>query len=138
MDDARNRFLRDRVLTATPAQRVVMLYDRLALDLTRAVDVDTATAGAHIGHAEQIIAELFGSLDVTVGGPADNLAAIYSYLLRECMQLRAGGSSAGLNGLIEIVVKLRAAWVGVTEQLSSVDGTAAGVGGRLLAGAWVG
>ena len=89
MDEARARYLRDRVLTATPAQRVVMLYDRLGLDLTQAVATEDAiAAGAHIGHASQVVAELLGSLDVTAGGPADNLAAIYGYLLRELTAIR--------------------------------------------------
>ncbi|MCU1659904.1 MAG: Flagellar protein FliS, partial [Pseudonocardiales bacterium] len=81
-DDARARYLRDRVLTATPAQRVVMLYDRLALDLglastvaasavgisavgTSAVDTDRHAVAAHLSHALEVVAELHASLDLT-------------------------------------------------------------------------
>ena len=76
MDDIRARFLRDRVLTASPAQRVVMLYDRLLLDLRLAASADDAfDAGTKVSHALQVLAELHGSLDVSHGGPAENLSA---------------------------------------------------------------
>jgi flagellar protein FliS len=90
-DEVRARYLRDRVMTATPAQRVVMLYDRLGLDLTRAgEEPDEIAAGKHVSHAMEIVAELRASLDITAGGPADNLAAIYAFLLRELVAVRTG------------------------------------------------
>ena len=117
MDDARIRFLRDRVMTATPAQRVVMLFDRLALDLQRSVDsidsidsTDSAEAGVHIGHATTIVAELLGSLDQTVGGPADNLGALYTFLLKELTAARVDNDSARIKPLQAIVAGLRDAF----------------------------
>ena len=77
IDEIRARYLRDKVLTASPAQRVVMLYDRLGLDLTLAqagIADDPFAAGAHLSHAMQIVAELQSSLDVNAGGPAVNLS----------------------------------------------------------------
>jgi flagellar secretion chaperone FliS len=136
MDEARARYLRDRVLTATPAQRVVMLYDRLGLDLTMATTSDDPiVAGGHIGHASQVVAELLGSLDVTAGGPADNLAAIYGYLLRELTAIRISGARHRLPELGAIVAKLRAAWAAVAEASATPDAPRAG---SALAGAWVG
>jgi phosphoenolpyruvate synthase/pyruvate phosphate dikinase len=48
----RARYLGDAVATASPQQVLVMLYDRLALDLERAmgrpVDVELAWAGADL------------------------------------------------------------------------------------------
>ena len=115
-DDARARFLRDRVLTASPAQRLVMLYDRLALDLARA-DVD---------HAVQIVAELRTSLDVDAGGPADNLAAIYGYLIRELLAVR-GGDQDRLPAVTRIVEGLRQAWTQAAEELAgALPGTRVG------------
>src|SRR6266567_808698 len=93
MHDVRTRYLRDRVLTATPAQRVVMLYDRLALDLNlaqTAAESDSLEAGQHLAHALAIVAELHASLDTTVGGPAANLSSIYAYLLGELLAARGG------------------------------------------------
>lgn len=121
MDAIRQRFLQDRVITATPAQRVVMLYDRLALDLTRA-RTDADEADRHLDHATQIVAELIGSLDRTAGGPAENLATLYTYLLRELMTAQLSGSVAGLAPVAAAVDTLREAWVRVAD--GTADGTA--------------
>jgi flagellar secretion chaperone FliS len=128
-DELRTRDLRERVLTASPAQRVVMLYDRLTLDLTRAAAGSAARPNEHIDHALQIVAELRASLDESVGQPGENLAAIYGYLLRELIAVR-GGETARLAGVTEIVETLRFAWTKIANQLS-VDAA------PLAAGAWV-
>jgi flagellar protein FliS len=111
VEDARARFLRDRVLTASPAQRVVMLYDRLLLDLRLAAGADDPyAAGLNVDHAVQVLAELSGSLDQRHGGPAENLAAIYSYLIGGLLQARIGNDLSGIDGYIGIVEDLRSAW----------------------------
>ncbi len=131
--DPRARYLHQRVMTATPGQRVVMLYDRLALDLTRADDAlgqtvpDVYSARQHVDHAMQIVAELAGSLRHENGGPADNLASIYNYLLGELTAVR-GGATARLAGARDIVGTLRDAWA------TAVTSTMA----PAAAGAWVG
>lgn len=128
MNDMRARYLNQRVLTATPGQRVVMLYDRLALDLTRAEDIyatdptDTYSAGQAIDHAMAIIAELTGSLRPTPDSPSDNLAALYNFLLRELTAVR-GGDHSKLPGARKIVETLRNAW---TEAVASTTSASAG------------
>lgn len=151
MDDVRIRYLRDRVMTATPAQRVVMLFDRLALDLQRAVDCDDdIEAGAEIGHATTIVAELLGSLDHTAGGPADNLAALYTFLLKELTAARCDGDRTRLVPAQTIVAGLRdsfaeaAALVAGVASLSAAAATSAAASAALgqpavqPARAWVG
>jgi flagellar protein FliS len=107
-DELRNRYLRDRVLTASPAQRVVMLYDRLTLDLARAAGPNDGQPGdeqssEHVDHAVQVVTELLASLDVTAGGPSENLSAIYGFLLRELLAIRLGEHDR-LPGVVEIVI----------------------------------
>lgn len=133
-DEVRARYLRDRVLTATPAQRVVMLYDRLGLDLTLAEGAtdDTYLFGTHVGHALQVVVELQTSLDVTAGGPAANLAAIYGYLVSELIEIR-GGAAERLTAVREIVTTLREAWAQAAAQVAT-DTSAV----PAAAGAWVG
>jgi flagellar protein FliS len=125
-DAARARFLRDRVLTATPAQRVVMLYDRLALDLARAGNATESTTD--LDHALRIVTELRASLDTEAGGPADNLASIYAYMLRELLVIR-GGERDRLPKVVAIVDTLRHAWAQVAEQVTAAP---------TQSGAWVG
>ncbi|HZC72232.1 MAG TPA: flagellar export chaperone FliS [Jatrophihabitans sp.] len=124
-DDLRARFLRDRVLTATPAQRVVMLYDRLALDIARAGAGAAKTAD--IDHAVQIVVELRSSLDVTAGGPADNLASIYAHLIIELLAIR-GGERDRLPKVAAIVESLRQAWTQAAEQVLAPPQPGAQVG----------
>lgn len=134
MNDMRARYLNERVMTATPGQRVVMLYDRLALDLTRAADIyatdptDFYSAGQAIDHAMAIVAELAGSLRPTPNSPSDNLASIYGYLLKELSAVR-GGASARLAGAAKIVGTLRKAWTEAVASTAPASGAAT---------AWVG
>jgi flagellar secretion chaperone FliS len=150
MDDSRSRFLQDRVLTATPGQRIVMLFDRLLLDLTRAstaAPTDPIEIRRHAGHASQIVAELMGSLDPTAGGPVDNLLAIYGYLLNGLTGPDLRKVVANLPSMLEIVTALRATWVLAVEKTDRPAQTsgAGKVGNpvsdspvRALAGSWVG
>jgi flagellar protein FliS len=128
-DEARARFLRDKVMTATPAQRVVFLYERFALDITRARE---AAGGANIevyndnlAHAMQILAELQSSLDVTVGGPTANLSSLYTYLLLEIIKAR-GGEDAVLGGVQEIVNTLGDAFRQVAAETAPTPSAATG------------
>jgi flagellar secretion chaperone FliS len=134
VDELRARYMRDRVMTASPAQRVVMLYDRLGLDLTLAqagMADDPFAAGAHLSHAMQIVAELQSSLDISAGGPAVNLSSIYGFVMNEIITIR-GGDHARLPGIATIVATLRDAWAQAAEQLAN-EPTA-----QAAAGAWVG
>lgn len=129
MDDIRARYLRERVLTASPAQRIVMMYDRLMLDLERAKRADDTEFAKHIGHGVDVLAELLGSLDHGAGGPADNLASIYGFLISELVRMRASGENGRLDVLMSMIARLRDAWIGAAEQLASADsanGPAAG------------
>lgn len=133
VDNARERYLRDRVLTASPAQRVVMLYDRLGLDLGRGQAApDRDTASPHLAHAMQVLAELRSSLDLSAGGPAENLASIYGYLLGELVAAQAGERHR-LGEVRQIVASLRDAW-----SQASVQTATAAAEPAVGAGRWVG
>ena len=131
-DEGRARFLRDRVMTATPAQRVVMLYDRLGLDLTLAESTeDVADYGTHLSHALDVLANLQGSLNLSAGGPAGNLAALYSYVMMELIAAR-GGDRGRIDGVRSIMAGLRSAWAQVAEDAAVVTSPS-----RAVAGSWV-
>ena len=121
-DAARARYLADAVATATPAKRIVLLYDRLWLDIQRgqaAQDCADPAARDHLFHAQQIVAELLGSLDQTSWSGAADLASLYGYLLRELiaevMQVQPGR----LAGITRIVSDLRASWQQAEEKLAA-------------------
>src|SRR5688572_33448753 len=86
----RARYLGDAVATSSPQQVLVMLYDRLALDLERAQKAAAAgereAASEQLQHAQAIVLELLSSLQVDAweGGP--RLAALYNWLMSELLQ----------------------------------------------------
>jgi flagellar protein FliS len=125
-------------MTATPAQRVVMLFDRLGLDLNLAEAAvsdpaaeDVEAYGTHLSHAMQIIAELQSSLDQSAGGPAANLASLYSFVLVELVAAR-GGDRRRIAGIRDIMDGLRAAFAQVAD-----DASAATAQATATAGSWV-
>lgn len=110
----RARYLSDGVTTASPHQLLVMLYDRLALDLERAeealVEGDRARAHEQLMHAQEIVLELRGSLreDIWEGGP--RLAALYVWVLGELIQANLKGDVRRVRDCRRIVEPLRDAW----------------------------
>jgi flagellar protein FliS len=120
VDPARARYLADAVATATPARRIVLLYDRLWLDIQRAQaaqDCADPTARDHLQHAQQIVAELLGSLDVAAWSGAADLASLYSYLLRELISEVLEPQPGRLAATTKIVSDLRASWQQAEAQL---------------------
>jgi flagellar secretion chaperone FliS len=110
----RARYLGDRVATASPQQLLVMLYDRLALDLERGEaalqDGDREAAGEQLQHAQEIVLELRASLNVEVweGGP--RLAALYGWLVTELIQANLKGDLRRVRDCRRVVEPLRDAW----------------------------
>ncbi|MEO6701894.1 MAG: flagellar export chaperone FliS [Jatrophihabitantaceae bacterium] len=121
-DAARARYLADAVATATPAKRIVLLYDRLWLDIQRgqaAQDCSDPAAREHLYHAQQIVAELLGSLDQGSWSGAADLASLYSYLLRELIAEVLESRPGRLAGITRIVADLRSSWQQAEELLAA-------------------
>jgi flagellar protein FliS len=110
----RARYLGDSVATASPQQLLVMLYDRLALDLERAENAlvagDRLEAGTQLRHAQDIVFELRSSLQVDVweGGP--RLAALYTWLITELVQANVKADRNRVTSCRQVVEPLRDAW----------------------------
>jgi flagellar protein FliS len=110
----RARYLGDTVTTASPQRLLVMLYDRLALDLERAqtalMDGDRTEAGEQLQHAQEIVLELLSSLQVDVweGGP--RLAALYNWLITELITANVKGDANRVSSCRQVVEPLRDAW----------------------------
>ena len=110
----RSRYLGDSVATASPQRILVMLYDRLVLDLERAemaLDTgDRTQAAAQIQHAQDIVFELRESLrvDAWEGGP--RLAALYSWMITELVQAGVKRDRNRVAACRQIAEPLRDAW----------------------------
>ena len=110
----RTRYLGDAVATSSPQQILVMLYDRLALDLERAQKAaaagERAAASEQLQHAQGIVLELLSSLQVDAweGGP--RLASLYSWLLTELVQANVKADKNRVASCLLVVEPLRDAW----------------------------
>jgi flagellar protein FliS len=123
---AAGRYGSDATATASPAKLVVMLYDRLVLDLNRGRQAqlagDRETANDQLGHAQDIIAELLSSLDVEAGEGGAGLASLYRWLLRELMAANVRMDAERTASCLAVVGPLRDAW---TEALTKGTGAPA-------------
>ena len=110
----RARYLGDSIATASPQQLLVMLYDRLALDLERGHAAmaagDRETASQQLQHAQEIILELQASLKVEIWDGGPRLAALYAWLLSELIRANLKGDLRRVNDCRKIVEPLRDAW----------------------------
>jgi flagellar protein FliS len=118
----RTRYLGDAISTASPQQVLVMLYDRLTLDLERAQlalrDGRRDDAGGQLRHAQEIVFELLSSLQVDAweGGP--RLAALYNWLVAELNQAMVKHDAGRVASCLQVVEPLRDAWRQAAASLS--------------------
>jgi flagellar protein FliS len=102
------------VLTATPGQLVVLLYEGAARFLRQA-DValgEGAIAHAHerLNRAEAIIDELLATLDMSHGRIAENLEGLYVFWKRCLWEVRLEHDRDKLARVVAMISELGEAW----------------------------
>jgi flagellar secretion chaperone FliS len=114
MSNPRAAYMGASVATASPARLLVMLCERLVLDVTRGLNAQTAgdhqEANRQLVHAQEIVLELRVSLDVEAwdGGPA--LASIYDFLHSELVRANIAKDAAKTEGCLKLVTDLCDTW----------------------------
>jgi flagellar protein FliS len=103
------------ILTATPGQLVVMLYDGCLRFLHQGAHAmregNIAEAGARLSRAEAIIEELLSTLDLEEGGViASRLQGIYVFCSRHLMQARIERDAEMIEKVGELLSELRDSW----------------------------
>lgn len=111
---ARARYASEAVITASPAKLLLMLLDRLVRDLVTAEqalhDQDLGRASSELIHAQDIIAELHSSLDVSAWDGAPALASLYTYLRAELVTANVRKDRGRVVQVRELVEPLRDTW----------------------------
>lgn len=114
MITARNAYMGSMVQTASPARLLVMLYDRLVVDLQRATECQEQDrhidASEHLMHAQEIVLELQGSLRVDLWDGGPRLSAIYGWLHKEMVRANVQRDPAATRSCLELVLPLADAW----------------------------
>jgi flagellar protein FliS len=110
----RDRYLQDSINTASPGRLLIMLYDRLVLDLAQAEEAlrtgDRETAHEKVIHAQEIVLELRTSLNLDAWSGAPGLANLYGYLLTELIGANIARDAGRVAACRELVEPLRDAW----------------------------
>lgn len=103
------------VLTASPAQLVVMLYDGAVRFLRQAAvameDGDLGRANGRLQRGEAIVDELLHTLDFEQGGDvATNLRDLYLFCLRHLGQARVERDPQKIVQIAGLLGELRESW----------------------------
>jgi len=110
----RDRYVNDSIHTASPARLLLMLLDRLCLDLEIAEAAlgvaDLATSSQRLVHAQDIVFELQSSLDHTVWDAAGQLTELYAFVLRLLIEANVAKDPVIVGTCRRLVEPLRDAW----------------------------
>ncbi len=108
------QYRHNQVTTAGPHQLLLMLFDgalRFVRQAGEALDRrDYSAANSCLGRAQQIIAELMGSLDFKQGKLPDNLFKIYEYLHFRLTEANINKSREPLQEVQRMLSELRESW----------------------------
>lgn len=114
----KDSYLADAVTTAGPAELIVMLYERLELDLARA-DRALRSSPAQLEavhdalvHAQEVVMGLRASLRTDLWGAADSLMAVYEWLTERLVHANLTKDPAVVQECAGLVAPLLEAWRG--------------------------
>jgi flagellar secretion chaperone FliS len=109
-----NVYRQSAVLTATPGQLVVMLYDGahrfLAQSAVAMRDGQLVVSGEKLRRAEAIIDELLATLDMSAGEVAERLQALYAFFKDHLHMARLEQDAAKIDEVAAFMRELRDSW----------------------------
>ena len=113
------------VMTASPEQLVVMLYDGAARFLRQADGAMAAAEWVHasdrLQRAEAILDELLATLNMDAGEVATRLQAIYAFCRRCLIEARLERSAVKVGHVIRLLGDLREAWAQVAAPATGAE-----------------
>ncbi len=112
---------------ATPHRLIEMLLDgalaRIAAAKGNMERGQVEQKGANISWTISIIDGLRSGLDLANGGEiAENLNALYSYIMRRLLQANLSNSVAMLDEITHLLSEIRAGWIGVRKLVDQPAG----------------
>lgn len=111
---AADRYLTDRVMTASPAELTAMLFDACVGALKAAVslqeDGNHLAATPRLVKAQAIVLELRTTLNRDAGDLADRLDALYTFTFTQLLQANTRRDVNATKAALEVVAPLQSAW----------------------------
>lgn len=122
-NNARAAYMNASVTTANPQRLLVMLYDRLVLDIKRGVEAQREErydeASTQLLHAQEIVNELRAGLRADLWEDGPRLAAIYGWLFSELIKANIGRDVTVTESCLAIAEPLAQTWREAAQSLSS-------------------
>lgn len=110
----KNPYASDAVETASPQRLLVMLYDRLALDLERAElaikQRNPSNAHTALVHAQDIIIELRATLNLEVWPAGQQLGLVYDYVLELLVDANLRKAAEPVAACRALIAPIHDAW----------------------------
>jgi flagellar protein FliS len=112
--NGRAAYLDASIATASPARLLVMLFDRLVLDVQRGLEAqrrgDVEDTHKHLTHAQDILLELATSLRPEEFKGGYDLAALYSFLHRQLVMANIRKDASITDEVLTLVTDLCETW----------------------------
>lgn len=113
-----NAYMRQGVLTAPPAELIVMLYDgcirQLKVGALATGKKDYERANECFQKAQSILGELASSLDMSFK-LSENLLELYEYMIGEVITVNESKNMDRLDGIVSLLLDLKGAWIEVAK-----------------------
>ena len=114
MTSVHDRYLTERVVTATPAELTGMVFDAGVAAMRSAAaaqaEGDWAFASAQLLRAQGMVLELRCALNPDAGQLAASLSALYTYVHSRLVHANVRREPAAVAEAIELFVPLQLAW----------------------------
>jgi flagellar protein FliS len=101
-----------KITTASPTRIVVLIFERLTLDLERAITaLDTnQSPHEHLIHAQELLTALLDALDTNAWEHAPQLASIYLTVHRDLITANIDNNPQLIHSALTIITGLKDAW----------------------------
>jgi flagellar protein FliS len=114
MTNARAAYTEASVATASPARLLVMLYERLVLDVQRGLEAqqrgDFEETHRQLTHAQDIVMELQSSLRADQFKGGYDLSALYGFLHRQLVMANIHKDASITDDCLTLVTDLCETW----------------------------
>lgn len=123
MTNPRAAYLDASVATASPARLLVMLFERLVLDVQRGLEAqrrgDFEETHRQLTHAQDIVMELQSSLKADQFKGGYDLAALYGFLHRQLVMANIRKDTSITDECLQLVTDLCDTWRQAAQQVAA-------------------
>jgi flagellar protein FliS len=123
--DAAATYRDHAVTTASPAKLVVLIFQRLTLDLERALHAleTDQSPHTHLIHAQDLLVALLDALDLDAWEHAPQLANIYLTIHQNLITANIEKNPTLIRDNLDIITELKDAWTQAETQVGDIYGT---------------